>query len=773
MNTDPTTPQPSLGQRIHATLIGDRDPVLLLLIAIILLGVNGYGVVSGMNMILPIEPSIGAGIVVCGLLFAFEADYAGRHSKRIKRLGVVLLIPFVVFWMFTKYYTMAAQFRDAGELISFAATPHSDLVTIVYTPKKAVADSLARRSEEKYAASERERTSGTGTGARGYGPRAQALQREGDELRDQSAEYTAILELQKAYAEIDTATISPEKTYEITLALWRVTPEFTTTAKGEIMLWKCLRLREGTGASGVPPVCEDVIPQPTREQFVDETRQNPVLTPTLRLLAWDPVAWAVLLISLFFDGVALAAGTAIVKKEEPEPVADNRSMVERASGWLLGARQARKTLQYARNMPVEHIDIRDPLRTMHVRVVGERHAADFWNLLYRHTHPLSGRLDWAAILKHDNESFQDVARWWVDAARANGLLVDTGAEDEDEALYYPKDSYFPTTNFYREMHLREIAHRDGLPPAKDGESPERVMRVLLPDPIKRQPGAAVELMRPLKTSSRPRTTTADPNAIVTSAPPPYSAVAAAPLAAPARAAVAPPQAFVAVAPPRVATLARQTLVPPEPQPHVNRPVVSAAARSPMAFARGGVAFAVSPETRGAAPETTVEVVTVDAPALRVLPPMVEEEDVATVESTPELLEAMLPANPDDLPDISGDVTVVDADDELVDTDPSILVPVPVPAEPPPPAVFAPSFDPADWDEKPTATRSVSRSKLRAATQDGNTAMNRDDALAPGKVARLVYMTKPIVAGTLAEPHAPTLRAHVLGMAQEAFDSRVR
>lgn len=767
-----TSSRPSIGRRIYDTIIGDRDIGVMLIVATLLYTVNVIGTIGAMRYLLPPEAAVFSGFLIVTIIFAAEAKYIARHAPFIRKLVVIVFIPVTVLAMHSSYYLLAAKLRDAGTAVSHASSPYSDLVNLVYSPNKAMADSLMRRAQEKYEASERERTAGSGTGKTGYGPRAQALQREGDELRDQAAPYLAQLDLMRPYAELDPAVIGPEKTYEAALALWRVTDE----------AWK--RLPDSECAT---PPC--TIPKPTREEFVDEAAESPLLTPMRRALQGDWLSILLLVLASGLDGLVLLLGTAIVKTEEPKT--DTRSFVHRVADGFLGARQASKTLQYARKMPVEHIDIRDPLRTMHVRVVGESHAADFWNLLYRHTHPLSGRFDWRAILEHEeNESYKDMARWWIDAARANGLLVDTGAEDENEALYYPEDSYYPTTGFYREMHLREVAHRDGLPEVTDDKKPERVMRVLLPEPIKRKEGEPVKLMRPLSTASSKKTTVAA-----------TTVTAQAPVT-PLRGSSVP-----VVAAPGALRAASQTIVPDD-TPRTAQPAPTpTTTRSPMAFARGGsyahsTAHTTAPQLRVVTPpppdvtagaptleadEVTVQSapVRVDAPVSRLQAPTGEDPPLVPVED--EIATTLVVEDSEDAP---VDAVAQNPDEE--DTHPSIMMdvaelppvveepiaevvpeptPVPAPVAAPVAAMAPPpEWDPDMWEDKPTATRGVSRAKLRAATMDGAAGQTgiRDDALRTGSLVRLSYMTKPPRTQNGGDAYAPRVRAHLRQAAAEAL-----
>lgn len=735
-----TTPSTAWGRFKHSVneWAAERDMVLMTLLGGFLLG-GMAGTIGGAAKLFPFEMAVVVGVSITLMLFALEAGAAGRHAPVKRWIAILALSAVSVYAQVFLYYSALGSDRDALNGIDKAAQQHAELVDTIYAPRKNEARRLQQLADAKYTQSDAEKAAGGRTGAQGYGPVARELRRQGDEYATQAAELTATIEDLKAFAEFDPGTVGPEGTYERDLKLWQ----------------------------SAPPQWKEGVTRPEREFYIDAATELGLMMPIKRLQAGDEIAQSALAIAALIDGMALFLGLAIeIRKKDKRPTS------VKAGERIIGLRQTMATVRHALTHPVSHEQVRDPEAVLHLRLTGEPNAANFANTLYRAIHPLSGRFNYDELARHENESYADGARWAVDALRANGFIVDIGTEDEEDAWRVPADQYGRLTSWLREFVLREHAHGQAL---KEGETPERVLRAVLPERVVRPPNEPVPLMRPLVGGAARTATVAAPVPVTATTP-------VTPLHGSAVPVVASPGA--------VRALTATTSASPTPVSAQSHDPTSL--RPPMAFARGrGVAHSPAPGLAApalrvvtppppevVAPAATVEVLeaTVEAAPVRVAAPglggptlLPVEEEIATVVDPRELAEPPAP-EPEPEPDEE-------------DTHPSLMVdraalaaavqlepePEPEPVVAPAPApVFAPMFDEDMWEDRPTATRRVPSNKLRVATQDGSTGM-RDDALRNGSMVRLAYMTRP-PARLQADgnPHAPKLRAHLRAFAGEAL-----
>ena len=506
--TNPTKPNP--WKAAYDSVIGDRHPLLMLIIAVLILGVTMSATYHTAKLMLPWEMALVAAAIVCVNLFLIEAKYILADRPALRWAALPFLLAITVYAMWVEYYRWSTHDREIGEVASIAGQPHADLVAAIYGPKKAEAQRERNLAKDRYEAAEREKTQGTGTGRTGYGPRAQGLQREGDAHAARAAELEAVVAILQPYAEIDAATATPDEVYSAARNLWSMAPTD----------WK-------TG-----------IPIPERSQFVDETRENPLLAPPRRALAGDVNARVMFGVALAVDGLALGLGLGIMRKKKS---IDDRHLGQKLGDALDFAKVTRAHLVERAKQPVSVEAPVDPMRLMYVRVEGEIHAADFVSAVYRAIDPETGELDYALLRDHENESIRDSARWLMDSWRNPGWIVNP----DDGQWVIPAEKYPQVTAFLRKVILDELDHRNAVQP--DENRVERILKTVLPEPVKPSTDP-VKLMRRRAAAAAPSATIA-----------------------------APPQAAAPVLPPAPAPVPTPSFVvtPVEPAPH--RPLVLATA----------------------------------------------------------------------------------------------------------------------------------------------------------------------------------------------------
>lgn len=642
----PTKPNPL--RAVYVAVIGDRHPLLMSIIALLILGVTMSATYHTALLMLPWQMAMVAAAIVCVNLFLIEAKYilADRPALRWSALPVLLAV--TVYAMWVEYYSWSTHDRELGEVASIAGQPHADLVAAIYGPKKAEAQRERNLAVDRYAAADREKNQGTGTGRTGYGPRAQGLQREGDEHAGRAAELEAVVAILKPYAELDLANATPDEVYSAARNLWSMAPND----------WK-------TG-----------IPIPERSEFVDETRENPLLAPPRRALAGDVNARVMLGVALLVDGFALALGLGIMHKQKR---VDERHIGQKLADVFDYAKVARAHVLERAKQPVSVEAPVDPMRLMYVRVEGEVHAADFVSAVYRAIDPETGELDYTLLRDHENESIRDSARWLMDSWRNPGWVVNP----DDGQWVIPAEKYAQVTAFLRRVILDELDHRNVVQP--DENRVERILKTVLPEPVK--PSAdPVKLMRRRAAAAAPTATTSAPVTVHALAP-----QAAAPVPTP---------SFVVTpvepAPHRPLVLAETsrtwpTSVPMPPPPVRHRQVVTHEEPS-TSHTSTDTSYATT-ATNGAYPRQSIAIATtwgedevraqpLDRPTLV---PDPDPDPSTTYVEAPPVVEERAPTTypPEPAP--------VDEEDEEEPTLPGFRSPAAPTTPPPPPAAPAPSI----------------------------------------------------------------------------------
>lgn len=749
------TSKPTGLRWLYDTLIGERDPWAMILLAVVLLGGGLTGAVGGMEYLLPKPGAFALGIGLTCALFLLEGKYVGKYHPGRRQFFTLVLMVVFAFFMTVRYYHELARTRDAGETTNIAASHHGRLVRVIYAPRLAEAEELTNRAQEKYEASERERNAGTGTGRTGYGPRAQALQREGDEFRDKAAALTGPLARLKPYAEVDVAAMSAEDIFQAAQILYDSAP----------VEWRA-------GLS-----------EPQREEYIDASRESPLLTPWIRLAASDPVdwiAWSALALALGIDLTGFGIGSMMVKK-----MPDERPVRQRMASGVATAKQTWNTMRQALADPAGHDDVQDPLRVLHLRLEGTTHAADFLDTLYEAIDPETGEIDYQALRNHPDPSYRRSARWLIDAFRNPGWL----SNPADGMFVIPAEHYPAVTAWAQSYILKELDHRDSVlladakrekkakPGTKDERSVlpvERRIKAVLPPPVKQDPAAEIRLMR-----HRVKTAAAEASA-------PAVAISAVPntpvvLQASAVEAVRPTAAPVAAVVPTALAASTHAVTAAVQTP---RPLVVEQRRATLVPDEDEVA------TIHDAPELVRERRTVSVPPVAVEPVTVElvADDPTPVGLNPRAVDRIReevervkremerdleePTQPSmimraaDLPVPAVEPPPHEHSDEpptdLIrvpdEEEPTGEVPVPSRADPPTPlAPWVPDFSEENWADRPTGSTVVT-GRPRERGESG--LVLRDDALRHGRIVSLTYRTQPprLMGADLTSPHAPRIRA---------------
>lgn len=234
------------------------------------------------------ELALVATIGLTGFLWTLLVGLAMSHDPVRKHVAELVFASACVYCSFFTYHEGLTRTEAAAASAERVQHAHSDLLATVYTTHAAELAALKLEAAEVERQKKAEITDGaTGTGIKGYGPRAKELAAEAGRLAREAATLAGKLAPLEAVVHVDTAAMTPDQVHQLDLQIWAAAP----------VDWRA-------------PVA------PARELYVTaDEKRSPILLPFVAVRSGAPEAMAALVLAIIVDGMMILLGSGIERRK--------------------------------------------------------------------------------------------------------------------------------------------------------------------------------------------------------------------------------------------------------------------------------------------------------------------------------------------------------------------------------------------------------------------------------------------------------------------------
>lgn len=238
---------------------------------------------TGLRLLLPVpELALASAGVLALLTLALSWGLVGRYARPQARRALVVLAGVSIVTGFPAYYDAIAGRAEHDRSLDRAREAHAGVAARTV----AVAQSRAAELEGAAAAAwtmAREEAAGTlGSGRRGVGPRARALEASAQDAERAAAAVVARAQRLVGLAHVE-ADATPSELYRSAQALWAAADPAQRGA------------------------------QPRRDAFIEPAQESTFFLPYVRLTQPSPLAWVALMLAVGLDALVVYLGAGVVR----------------------------------------------------------------------------------------------------------------------------------------------------------------------------------------------------------------------------------------------------------------------------------------------------------------------------------------------------------------------------------------------------------------------------------------------------------------------------
>lgn len=266
---------------------------------------------------------------VCGFLWTLLAGLAMKHDPLRKHSAEAVFALICVYCGFFTYYEGLTRDEQLASSTERAERAHSDLVAQVYTTHAAELAALRKEAAEVERQKQAEITDGsTGTGVRGYGPRAKQLAAEAGQLARRAATLEGQLAPLEAVVHQSPAGMTPDDVHLLDVQIWSAAPQD----------WR----------SATPPA---------RDVYIDTDRpRSPILLPAHAVSRQEPEAYVALVCAGAIEGMMIWCGMAIERRKRERLIARVTKGATRLQREVKDARASWRAAREAEAKARYHVD---------------------------------------------------------------------------------------------------------------------------------------------------------------------------------------------------------------------------------------------------------------------------------------------------------------------------------------------------------------------------------------------------------------------------------
>jgi hypothetical protein len=363
--------------------------------------VSGLTTIQGALQILTGPAGLVAGVAIQSMLLLLSSDKAASHAPLRKWTAMAVLSSVSIYTSFFSYYGLMTKDKQAKTASSMAISAFTTQKAAIYSPIATKVSQLEGNIKQLETQRVNEIKGDGTTGIQGVGDQAVTLAKELEKKRKEYHPLQAVHEKIKSDFDFDLTNLTPEDLFKkAQVAYSNIPPEFRGNAK-----------------------------PPKRDDFIDIDSSVEFLAPVNKLKRGDTDAFASLAIASFVDGMIILLATAVTikKRNSKAPIQDLTKWIAQN---LIDIKVLIRTIvdisdQVVGGMPsADFIDttrLDNPVHLVSFRLRGR--ASHFLAMLYHHLHPETRVLDYEALLKHDNPTYQLGYRMMLDELRRLRWIV--------------------------------------------------------------------------------------------------------------------------------------------------------------------------------------------------------------------------------------------------------------------------------------------------------------------------------------------------------------